>query len=670
VTSVSSVKGFIPTVKAAVQRAGRKLDSLYQEAKPALIPLLLTPIFPGMATIGSEYLPQEKVIKGRPITDKVTMGIALVIKEEHLIENFPKIDIEVETQKQNIDPEQLVTNLMNEFESAIEEVIVKLVNHNKDEMGVPLIEILHGHMGLKSRILDLMAENKIDVRTAIEQLFASEQVLALKNCGDTSMEKLYYDLYAMSIEILQVIHSKKVDFESALNNVGESNVILVVGDISPSDAWILSDPRIRGVVRRNGTPYDHFSICMRGKEKAGMFVDSVEKFKTGQTVIVNGRENTVILSPSLESMRKYQSWIKLKNRLSKELRNLRDLLLKTKDGQVVVMAGNAAAPEEIDSLVKHGIHSIGLVRTEMFFMTDLFNRKRKSEPDVEEQLDFYQIMADRAGKNEIVFRTIDPDHDKQFPYFSDINGQLLENGEKGLGLCLNKDKYPNYHYAFIGQLKALLQVKEKIRVMFPMVRNYREFKAAMDLVEEVKRRLLKNGMFVNQEIEYGIMVENEEVLTELPQILQDDLVKFVSIGTNDLTQSLTHTYRYGPQASRYFDSLSPKVLKAIGKTVESARENGKEVSLCGDMCNDWQGMLAALALGIEKFSISTLYSDLARKIILSISRSDLDELRAGLFMVMTPEAVRKHIEKFTLDKIESGQWSELEALTFYLFKKS
>ena len=81
-------------------------------------------------------------------------------------------------------------------------------------------------------------------------------------------------------------------------------------------------------------------------------------------------------------------------------------------------------------------------------------------------------------------------------------------------------------------------------------------------------------------------------------------VDFLSVGTNDLTQYLLAVDRNNRQVSDLYNSFHPAVLHALLHVVEQAHEEGKPVSVCGEMAGDPASALLIMAMGYDALSMN------------------------------------------------------------------
>ena len=122
----------------------------------------------------------------------------------------------------------------------------------------------------------------------------------------------------------------------------------------------------------------------------------------------------------------------------------------------------------------------------------------------------------------------------------------------------------------------------------------------------------------------GAMIEVPSAVYQIEDICE--LVDFVSIGTNDLTQYLLAVDRNNENVADLYSSLHPAVLKAMRQIVDGARLSDTPVSVCGELAGDPLGVMALLGMGISTLSMSVGSLLRAKKVILSFSLSELVEL--------------------------------------------
>jgi phosphotransferase system enzyme I (PtsI) len=151
-----------------------------------------------------------------------------------------------------------------------------------------------------------------------------------------------------------------------------------------------------------------------------------------------------------------------------------------------------------------------------------------------------------------------------------------------------------------------------LKVMFPMVADVGELRAAKKVLSECEDELKEEGAEIGP-VEVGVMVE-----TPAAAILAGELapeVSFFSVGTNDLVQYTLAADR-GNERLRHLQSADhPAVLKLIGDTCEAAREAGIWVGVCGEAAADTAVIPSLVELGVTELSMSAPSIPRAKKIV-------------------------------------------------------
>jgi phosphoenolpyruvate-protein kinase (PTS system EI component) len=104
-------------------------------------------------------------------------------------------------------------------------------------------------------------------------------------------------------------------------------------------------------------------------------------------------------------------------------------------------------------------------------------------------------------------------------------------------------------------------------------------------------------------------------MIEVPEITEDaelealmQVVDFVSIGTNDLTQYVLGVSRHeptGPGATPSIaDARHPLVMAAIERVIAAAKRHGVLVSVCGEAAADPETARRFIELGVDSLSAS------------------------------------------------------------------
>ena len=254
----------------------------------------------------------------------------------------------------------------------------------------------------------------------------------------------------------------------------------------------------------------------------------------------------------------------------------------TADGTAVKLLANVADGESARSAAEGPVQGVGLFRTELCFLSST------EEPSVEEQGEIYaQVLGAFGGDQYVVIRTLDAGSDKPIA-FATHEGE--ENPALGVrGLRLSFDNPGLLERQLDGIKLAADQTGTETWVMAPMVATVAE---ATDFAEKVRARGLKPG----------VMVEIPSAALLAHRMLE--VVDFLSIGTNDLTQYAMAADRMATDLAHLTDPWQPAVLHLIAITAEAGRQVGKPVGVCGEAAADPLLAIALIGMGITSLSMA------------------------------------------------------------------
>lgn len=365
-------------------------------------------------------------------------------------------------------------------------------------------------------------------------------------------------------------------------------VIVLAFDLSPSDTASLDAKRVLGFCTAGGGPTAHSSIIARalGFPAVVSAGESIMQIENGTLAILDGTAGTLVIEPDPETLARAHEAQQLyqARRIAAQAASAEPAI--TRDGHRVEIVANIGGIADARKAHAAGAEGVGLLRTEFLFL------ERTSAPTENEQFEVYRDIATALAGNPVIVRTLDIGGDKPVPYITMLPEENPFLGERGIRLCLARPELLRQ------QVRAILRAAPygKLRIMFPMVADLSEWRAARAVVEELRAELY------TPQIELGIMIEIPAAAL-LADVFAAE-VDFFSIGTNDLTQYTLAMDRGHPNLAGKSDGLHPAVLKLIQRTVEAAHAAGKWVGVCGELGADPQAVPILIGLGVDELSIS------------------------------------------------------------------
>lgn len=422
--------------------------------------------------------------------------------------------------------------------------------------------------------------------------------------------------------------------------------ILVAEDLSPADLSLIEGDHFRGIVLATGGVTSHASILAKSFEipSVAAVEGLIENVRQGDSLIVDGNSGVVYINPSHEVVREYDRLEREYLAFNKELGELRDLPAETQDGHRVSLYANIGLLSDIAFAHLHGAQGVGLYRTEVHFLT------HRDFPGEEEQFALYRRVVEGMGGRPVTIRTLDIGADKYPAYVR--RGTTEPNpflGWRSIRVSLEMPEI------FKTQLRAILRAGAlgRVRLLIPMVTSLEEIQRVKELLAEVKEELEHEEAPFDSQIELGIMVEVPSIVHLVSRIVRE--VDFLSIGTNDLIQYILAVDRGNPKVAELYEPLHPAVLAALGIIIEGAKREGKRVGMCGEMAGDPLYTLVLLGMGLEEFSMGSLFIPVVKKIIRSVTYR---QAKATAQIVMQMDTVGE-IKKYLFDQMRELGMVEL-----------
>ncbi len=375
-------------------------------------------------------------------------------------------------------------------------------------------------------------------------------------------------------------------------------VVLVAGDLNPSEAAELDWDRVLAIVTDVGSSTYHTAIIARslGIPAVAGLKDATRQIAPGSLVAVDGTRGEVVVEPTGAVLESFGAAREVYEREEERLRGTRSLAARTLDGTPVRLEANVEFPEEAATAQLYGAEGIGLFRSEYLLGRGL------RFPTEEQQLDVYRRLVEQMHPHPVTVRTWDVGLEALGPAGPSSPNPAL--GERALRL-LRRSPEP-----FRVQLRALLRagLQGPIRIMFPFVSGVGDLRLALSLLERVKDELRAEGVDYRDDVPVGVNLEvpSAAVVADLlaPQ------VDFFSVGTNDLIQYLLAVDRTDPRVSSLYEPLHPAVLRTLGRIAAAAQAASRPLSVCGEMAG--QPLEAVLLVGLGFRSLSMAPSAIPR----------------------------------------------------------
>lgn len=532
----------------------------------------------------------------------------------------------------------------NELESEIARFIAgrdkaadeleKLIIKVRSELGDDKAEIFEGHLEIltsddvEEGIIEIINEKLICAEKASE-LFAEENAKEMEELEDEYFRERGQDFRDIGRQLIKGISGSE-GAEAEL----PSDAVIVGDELTPSQTASLEMSKVKGFVVKKGGKNSHAAIIARSLEIPAIIVEDEDEFSkiaADDLVYIDGDSGELWINPGkkviLQLDRKYKKLEKEKEELMKLLK----LPSVTSDKHPVGLYANVGGIFDIENAQKYNAEGIGLFRTEFLFMETM------NSPTLARQTEVYRTAIESMNGNNVIIRLLDTGADKPLSYWPlpAENNPFL--GIRGIRLLFQKEDILR------TQIQALLTASEAgvVGMMIPMIGSLKPIERIRALIEEEKKALNWKGP---DNLKLGVMVETPAAVQLIEEIL--DIVDFISIGTNDLTQYTLAADRGNPSMNEYYDEFHPAVFRSIAHVIKQAGRKGKLNGICGELAGNPLAVPFFVGLGVDELSTNASSILKLKRIIRQISYKDAEALVEEILRIPTAEGLRARLGRF------------------------
>jgi phosphoenolpyruvate-protein phosphotransferase (PTS system enzyme I) len=454
----------------------------------------------------------------------------------------------------------------------------------------------------------------------------------LAGTGDEYLQERIDDLRDVVMRLSSYL-SEALQSDSG---VLDGPIIVVADELLPSQVVMLGTRSVNGIVTQAGSQTSHAAIIARSRGIPAVSGVSgiLRQTKTGDTLVVDGREGHVVINPDAETEAAYRKLEREFVDLRDQLAHNRDLPCLTADGVALELLANINGVADCRNASAMGAGGVGLYRTEYLYLT------HPSVPDEEEQVENYRAVLKASPNHQLTIRTLDIGGDKTVPFLGRNHREA--NPFMGWRSIRLSFEHPEF---FSTQIRAILRAaapsrtmpKARVQILFPMVTNLEELRRLHAILTRNKQ-LLRSQKKSYGEVAFGMMVEVPAAAVMMDQLI--GAVDFVSIGSNDLVQYLMAADRDNPKVSPLCQPLAPPVLRVLHNVIGICNKANRSVTLCGEMAGQPLAFMLLLGMGLRRFSMSPHFIP------------SIKELAAHLTIEQSEAILKKCLKQTTTKKIK------------------
>ena len=571
----------------------------------------------------------RQIKKGISVSPGIAIAKAFILDSE-----------EYQVPHRCIDP-ALCTDEIERVNKAFDEAIkefnqLESEHHEMGKLDIRDLFSVHRHFlqdeSLRKHVTDLIQNDSVTAEYAISTVF-DQLRRHFTQVHDHYISGRAADIADIEKRVLRhLINIKQFNLSEL-----DQEVIIVARELGPTQIASF-DPRfVKGIACDTGGETSHASIIARsmGFPAVVGLEDLTGNIHYDDTIIVDGNSGTVIINPDPKTISEYQKAAQALSSFRKILHSIKHEPAVTKDGVRIRMLANIEFPYEVDKVLENGAEGIGLFRTEFLYL------QHGTEPSEEDHYNAYaQVIKSLKGRP-LTIRTMDLGADKftQSHRFKPEANPFL--GLRSIRFSLK------HRDMFVAQLRAILRasVLGPTKIMFPLITNAKELMLARGILNGVMSDLKNEGIPYNKDIPVGIMIEVPSAALMAWSLARN--AAFFSIGTNDLTQYALAVDRGNAQVAELYSTSEPAVLQLIKSTVEGAKSNGIDVSVCGLMASEPNYIMLLLGMLIPTLSLTSFMIPEIKKLIRSVTMSDCEKIARTVLEMESAEQISEFLASET-----------------------
>ena len=524
------------------------------------------------------------ILHGTPVSPGIAVAPAFVygdILDEVEVRGIDASDVEAEIAR------------LRDAITLVKEELLRDAEHVSRELGQDKADIFLVHsMILEDKsvldaIFDAIKSGHVNAEAAVAEE-VKRLVAVLSSSDDRYLRDRAYDVSDIGKRVIERMLG--VWAHCPLSQP----MILVARELRASDTASMDRGRILGFITELGGTESHAAILARSLGVPAMAgVEGIlDKVRTGEVIALDGALGVAIVDPSADTRARYERMREEEIRERHELASVLGLPSVTRDGTEIVLMSNVGSGDEARQAAELGADGIGLLRSEMVFMS------AKLFLDEDAQFEVYRGAVDAMVGRPVFIRTLDVGGDKFVGPENPFHEHNPNLGYRSTRVMLDRPDL------LLTQFRAILRASAlgPVRVLIPMISSVEELREAKVRLEEAKSQLRLKGIAFDDDIKIGVMIEIPSAAMVADRLA--DECDFLSIGTNDLVQYTLAVDRGSSYVSRLYKPHDPSVLALIARSVEGAASAGKPISLCGEMAGTPAYVPLLIGLGLREFSVS------------------------------------------------------------------
>ncbi|MGL1922472.1 MAG: phosphoenolpyruvate--protein phosphotransferase [Hyphomicrobiales bacterium] len=464
--------------------------------------------------------------------------------------------------------------------------------------------------GWKRKIHEALTQG-LTAEIAVEKVQIATRARMLRQTDPYLRERLH-DLDDLGNRLLRILTN---NLATSVSADLPDDAILVARNLGPAELLDYDKDKLKGLVLEEGAANSHAGIVARamGIPAIGSVTDIFNYIEQDDQAIIDAEGGELYIRPSKDVAEAFNDKKALFAEKQQEYAKIRHLPAQSVDQQHINLMINAGLDADLEHFDESGAQGIGLYRTEVQLM--LLSKYPRKDALTANYLKAFKQLGDKK----ITFRTFDVGGDKVLPYIRSTKEENPALGWRAIRMALDRPGI------FRHQLRALLMAARgyELNIMFPMITDISEFRAAKQFVEKEKEILASKNIGMPTKVNLGLMIEVPALLWQLPALFKE--ADFASVGSNDLLQFTYAADRGNPLLQGRYHSLTTPILSMLRTIVVAAEQANIPLSLCGEIAGKPKLALALLGIGFKNLSMNSSTIGPVKMMIRSLDINNFSE---------------------------------------------
>jgi phosphotransferase system enzyme I (PtsI) len=406
--------------------------------------------------------------------------------------------------------------------------------------------------------------------------------------------------------------------------------ILVADRLTPVEVAVMPMGNVSGILIEEKTIYSHASIMLRtlGVPIIINFHGVGPLLDESTDIMIDGYRGYAFLNPSEATIKEcYEFENSQKASVKLVAHSIDESTVHTADGLEINILSNASNLADVLLAHSQGITKIGLFRSEMRYLASTVLPSDKQETA------YYTGIFGVEGIKSMTVRLLDMGGDKLPVYLQMTEETDPQLGCRGIRFLLSRPDLMK------KQISAILTARGAFNVslLLPFITTVDDLSKARKIIEEVFTEMKISGDFP----QIGIMIEVPSVALSIEKFLPK--VDFVCLGTNDLIQFIFAVNRDQDELQQYNRFIHPVFLEIVKKVILTCKNNGKPLTICGEMASDPTGSRLLVAMGATKLSVQPDALQRVSHAVSNLNTAALQKILPELFDLESSDKVEQKL---------------------------